>query len=122
VIRLLTALFLLRKLPLFTALFIGLALLLPLFFILSMLARWIAPPSPPPRGSEQHHSQSHAPAYPFGPSPAKAAITKDLRPEIERAFRQHNRETTESLRNLSNSYETGIRAYQQKHPIVPQSQ
>ena len=121
-IRLLTALFLLRKLPLLTALFIGLALLLPLFFILSMLARWIGPPAQSRRGGEQHHSQSHAPAHPFGPSPAKDAITKDLRPEIERAFRQHNRETTESLRNLSNSYETGIRAYQQKHSIVPKNQ
>jgi hypothetical protein len=119
VIRLLTALFLLRKLPLLTALFVGLALLLPLFFILSMLARWIAPP---PRGGEQHHSQSHALAHPFGPPPAKDAITKGLRPEIERAFRQHNRETTESVRNLSNSYETGIRAYHQKHPIVAKSQ
>jgi hypothetical protein len=57
-----------------------------------------------------------------GPPPAKAAITKDLRPEIEPAFRQHNRETTDSLRNLSNSYESGIRASQQNHPIVPKSQ
>ena len=39
--RFLAVLFLIRKLPLLRALFIVLALLLPLFFLLSGLAHWI---------------------------------------------------------------------------------
>ncbi len=52
--RLLAALFLIRKLPLLTVLFISLALLLPLFSLLSSLANWIAPQHP------QQHQIRHS--------------------------------------------------------------
>lgn len=56
-----------------------------------------------------------------GPPPPHRIITHDLRPKINQAFQHHNRETSKALRNLSNTYETGIRAYQQKRPHVLRS-
>ena len=48
--RLLAALFLIRKLPLLTVFLIGLALLLPLFFVLLMLGRLDFPAAAKRRG------------------------------------------------------------------------
>ena len=53
------------------------------------------------------------------PPAPKPIVTEDLRPAINRAFRRHNSQTTESLRALSNSYEANIPASNPKHPLAP---